>query len=80
MLNNILQNWKTSVCSNDSNRFGNLVALEDLIKLVKLVGLVDPVKLVGLVDQEDSIKWFSISKPKFVVRLALTRVCILTFK
>ncbi len=77
MLGNILQNWKTSTCSIDSGRFGNLVILVDSIELVKLVSLVDPVKSIGLVDQINLINWFSISKPKYIVRMALTKVYIL---
>ncbi len=45
-----------------------------LVKSIKLVAPVDPVTPVDLVDLKN---WFSIFKPKFLVRLDLTRECIL---
>ncbi len=52
----------------------NLITLINLVELVKLVGPMDLIKPVKLVDL---INWFLIFEPKFLVRLALIKVCIL---
>ncbi len=48
----------------------NPLALVFLVEAIKPIAPIDLIKPVGLID------WFSISKLKFLVKLALTKVCI----
>ncbi len=54
-----------------------MVNLMTLIFLVHVIKLIAPVNLVERVDLIDPKKCFSIYNPKFLMKLALTKVCIL---
>ncbi len=68
MLRDFFQTEKISI---------GLIFLINPLVLVFLVELVKPIAPIDLIKPIGPVDWFSVFKSKFLLRLALTKVCIL---